>query len=233
MTDLKLTDEEVRVLGCLIEKEMTIPDYYPLSLNALVNGCNQKSNREPVVTYDEETVLKALEGLKGKELVWQSDLSRVAKYSHNFLKARNLVNKEAAILCVLFLRGHQTAGEIRERTERLYRFNTIEEAKEVLNSLDEMGYVKLLPRQHGLKEPRYTHLLSDVTEDPVSPYKDETHMSPSLTQDNENTLPFKGRDRVGMGSSSEQINKLQDELTRLRQELEELRQEFQEFKSQF
>src|SRR3989304_6035649 len=105
---------------------MTIPDYYPLSLNALVNGCNQKSNREPVVTYDEETVLKALEGLKGKELVWQSDLSRVAKYSHNFLKARNLVNKEAAILCVLFLRGPQTAGEIRERTERLYRFNTIE-----------------------------------------------------------------------------------------------------------
>ena len=216
MIDLKLTDEEVRVLGCLLEKEMTTPDYYPLSLNALVNGCNQKSNREPVVSYDEKTVLKALDSLKGKELVWQSDLSRVAKYSHNFLKAHNLVNKEAAILCILFLRGHQTAGEIRERTERLYRFNTIEEAKEVLNSLEEMGYVKLLPRQHGLKEPRYTHLLSDVTEDPG---KEVTAHPLSPVHHN--------------NAEDEQINKLRDELTRLRQELEELQQEFQEFKSQF
>ncbi len=216
MTDLKLTDEEVRVLGCLIEKEMTTPDYYPLSLNALVNGCNQKSNREPVVSYDEETVLKALEGLKCKDLVWQSDLSRVTKYSHNFLKAHNLVNKEASILCILFLRGHQTAGEIRERTERLYRFNTIEEAKEVLNSLEEMGYVKLLPRQHGLKEPRYTHLLSDVTKHPG---KEVTAHAVSPVHHNI--------------ADDEQIHKLQEELTRLRQELEELRQEFEEFKSQF
>src|SRR4030066_2129509 len=146
---------------------MTTPDYYPLSLNALVNACNQKSNREPVVSYNEETVLRILENLKVTELVWQSDLSRVAKYGHNFLKARNLVNKEAAILCVLFLRGPQTACEIRERTERVYRFNTIEEAKEILNNLEEMGYVKLLPRQHGLKEPRYTHLLSDLMADIV------------------------------------------------------------------
>src|SRR4030067_741060 len=164
--DLRLTDAEVRVLVCFIEKEITTPDYYPLSLNALVNGCNQKSNREPVVSYDEETVMETLDSLKGKDLVWQSDLSRVPKYAHSFLKTHNLVNKEAAILCILFLRGPQTAGEIRERTERLYRFNTIEEAKEVLNNLEEIGYVKLLPRQHGLKEPRYTHLLSDVTEQP-------------------------------------------------------------------
>ena len=87
MTELKLTNDEVRVLGCLIEKEMTTPDYYPLSLNALVNACNQKSNREPVVSYNEETVLRILDSLKGRELVWQSDLSRVAKYAHNFLKA--------------------------------------------------------------------------------------------------------------------------------------------------
>ena len=216
MTDLKLTDEEVRVLGCLIEKEMTTPDYYPLSLNALVNGCNQKSNREPVVSYDEETVLRTLQNLKGMDLVWQSDLSRVAKYSHNFLKARNLVNKEAAILCVLFLRGPQTAGEIRELTERLYRFNTIEEAKDVLNNLEEMGYVKLLPRQHGLKEPRYTHLLSDMMEHPV---REVPAHSVSPAHD--------------INAEDEQIKKLGEELTRLRQELEELRQEFQEFKRQF
>ena len=216
MTDLKLTDEEVRVLGCLIEKEMTTPDYYPLSLNALVNGCNQKSNREPVVSYDEETVLKSLDSLKVKDLVWQSDLSRVAKYSHNFLKAHNLVNKEAAILCVLFLRGHQTAGEIRERTERLYRYNTIEEAKEVLNNLEEMGYVKLLPRQHGLKEPRYTQLFSDVIEHPG---REMTTHTVSPAHD--------------IYAEDERIKTLGEELTRLRQELEELRQEFQEFKSQF
>lgn len=205
MTDLKLTNEEIRVLGCLIEKEMTTPDYYPLSLNAIVNACNQKSNREPVVSYNEETVLRNLDSLKGRDLVWQSDLSRVAKYSHSFLKAGNLVNKEAAILCVLFLRGPQTAGEIRERTERLYRFDSIEEAKEVLHNLEEMGYVKLLPRQHGLKEPRYTHLLSDIM---VSPVYDNN-------------------------AEDEQIKKLGEELTMLRQELEELRQEFQEFKRQF
>ena len=220
MRDLKLTDEEVRVLGCLIEKEMTTPDYYPLSLNALVNGCNQKSNREPVVSYDEETVLKTLDNLKGKDIVWQSDLSRVPKYAHNLLKVCNLVNKEAAILCILFLRGHQTAGEIRERTERLYRFNTIEEAKEVLHNLEERGYVKLLPRQHGLKEPRYTHLLSDVMADVVEhPGRDMTAHSVSPAHDN--------------NAEDERIKKLGEELTTLRQEFEELRQEFQEFKRQF
>ena len=216
MADLKLTDAEVRVLGCLIEKEMTTPDYYPLSLNALINGCNQKSNREPVVSYDEETVLKTLENLKGKDLVWQSDLSRVAKYAHSFLKASNLVNKEAAILCVLFLRGHQTAGEIRERTERLYRFNTIEEIKDVLHDLEEMGYVKLLPRQHGLKEPRYTHLFSDVMEHPG------TEMTAHSVSPAHNT-----------NAEDERVTKFGEELTRLRQELEELRNEFLEFKRQF
>ena len=220
MTDLKLSNEDIRVLGCLIEKEMTTPDYYPLSLNALVNACNQKSNREPVVSYNEETVLRILDSLKGRELVWQSDLSRVAKYSHSFLKAGNLVNKEAAILCVLFLRGPQTAGEIRERTERLYRFDSIEEAKEVLHNLEEMGYVKLLPRQHGLKEPRYTHLLSDVMVDIMDhPGREMTAHMVSPVHDN--------------NAEDEQIKKLGEELTRLRQELEELRQEFQEFKRQF
>lgn len=219
VADLKLTDEEVRVIGCLIEKEMTTPEYYPLSLNALVNGCNQKSNREPVVSYNEETVLKTLEILKGKELVWQSNLSRVAKYAHSFLKAGNLVNKEMAILCVLLLRGPQTAGEIRERTERLFMFNTIDDAKVILHNLEEMGYVKLLPRQHGLKEPRYTHLFSDVIGNPGR----EITVQPVSPADDNN-------------AEDERINKLGkigEELTMLRQELEELRQEFQEFKRQF
>lgn len=219
MTDLKLTDAEVRVIGCLIEKEMTTPEYYPLSLNALVNGCNQKSNREPVVSFDEETVLKTLEKLKGRDMVWQSDLSRVAKYAHSFLKAGNLVNKEMAILCVLLLRGPQTAGEIRERTERLYRFNTIEEAKEILHNLEEMGYVKLLPRQHGLKEPRYTHLFSDVIENSAR----EITVQPVSPADDNNAEDERNN----------KLGKLGEELTMLRQELEELRHEFQEFKRQF
>ncbi|MBI5406541.1 MAG: YceH family protein [Nitrospirae bacterium] len=214
--DLRFTDAEVRVLGCLIEKEMTTPDYYPLSLNALVNGCNQKSNREPVVSYDEETVMKTLDSLKGKGLVWQSDLSRVPKYAHSFLKTCNLVNKEAAILCVLFLRGPQTAGEIRERTERLYRFNSIEEAKEILQSLEEMGYVKLLPRQHGRKEPRYIHLFSDLPE-PLS----EDMPGHPIPQTREDDSEYELAARFG------------EELKRLRQEFEELKHEFMEFRKQF
>ncbi len=214
--ELKLTEAEVRVLGCLIEKEMTTPDYYPLSLNALVNACNQKSNRDPVVSYNEETVTRTLESLKGKDLVWQSDLSRVPKYAHSFLKAQNLVNKEAAILCVLFLRGPQTAGEIRERTERLYSFNSIEEAKEVLQSLEEMGYVKLLPRKHGLKEPRYTHLLSEVLENAGTEMAEHLLLSDHVNN-----------------TENERVTKLEEELARLRHEVEELKQTFLEFKRQF
>lgn len=216
MIVLKLIEAEVRVLGCLIEKEMTTPDYYPLSLNALVNGCNQKSNREPVVTYDDETVIRAIGSLKVKGLVWQSDLDRVPKYAHSFLKSDNLVNKEAAILCVLFLRGQQTAGEIRERTDRLYKFNSIEEVKEILQSLEDMGYVKLLPRQHGLKEPRYTHLLSDVM---VQQSTETTgDLSPAVSINS---------------TENDRITELEEELKKLRQDMEKLRHEFLEFKGQF
>ena len=214
--DLRLTDAEVRVLGCLIEKEMTTPDYYPLSLNALVNGCNQKSNRDPVVSYDEETVMKTLDSLKGKGLVWQSDLSRVPKYAHSFLKTHNLVNKETAALCILFLRGPQTAGEIREHTERLYRFNSIEEVKEILQNLEDMGYVKLLPRQHGRKEPRYIHLLSDVPE----------HLSEEMTG---HPISTTHEDNA----EYEMAAKFEEELKKLRQDFEELKHEFLEFRKQF
>jgi len=214
--DLKLTDTEVRVLGCLIEKEMATPDYYPLSLNALINACNQKSNREPVVSYDERTVLNALEGLIKKDLGWQSYSGRVSKYSHNFIKTNKFINKEAAIFCVLFLRGPQTAGELRERTERLYRFDSIEEMKDVLLNLEEMGYVKLLPRQAGQKEPRYIHLLSDVPD----PLGMEMPGPPPATA------------RM-VNAEDDRVAKIEEELKNLRQELEELKQGFLEFKNQF
>ncbi|MBI5193761.1 MAG: YceH family protein [Nitrospirae bacterium] len=214
MTELKLTEEEVRVLGCLIEKEMTTPEYYPLSLNALVNACNQKSNREPVVSYNEEFVIKVLDSLKDKGLVWKSDLNRVTKYAHSFLMPRNLVNKEAAILCVLFLRGQQTAGEIRERTDRLHRFNTIEDVKDVLQNLEDMGYVKLLPRQHGMKEQRYIQLFSDVVESRSAETTGQL-LSSDQREDND------------------RIAELEEEIKKLRQDIEDLRHDFLEFKGQF
>lgn len=215
----KLSDTEVRVLGCLIEKEMATPEYYPLSLNALVNGCNQKYNRDPVVSYDERTVLDALEGLKEKGLVWQSDLSRVTKYSESLIESRKLIHKEAAILCVLFLRGPQTAGELRERADRLHRFVNMEEVKESLRNLEEMGYVKLLPRQPGQKEPRYVHLFSgipDIQED----------------QSQKTTVPFllpAHQDDV----DDKRLASLEEDLKKLHQDFEELKEEFLRFKGQF
>jgi len=113
--DYTLIDTEVRVLGCLIEKEFSTPEYYPLSLNALVNACNQKSNRDPVVGYDEKTVLAALDGLRQKQLVLQSNAGRVTKYEETLLKSHNFVGREASVLCELMVRGPQTPGELRSR----------------------------------------------------------------------------------------------------------------------
>ena len=155
-----LTDQEVRLLGCLIEKEMATPDYYPLTLNALLNACNQKSNRTPVVSFDEEIVLYALNGLKESKMIRQSNISRVAKYEHIFADELKLVAREKAAICILMLRGPQTAGEIRSRTERLYSFKDLDEVQETLSALEDTKLVKKLPRQPGRKEPRYTHLLS-------------------------------------------------------------------------
>ena len=155
-----LTDHEVRLLGCLIEKEMATPDYYPLTLNALLNACNQKSNRNPVVSFDEEVVLYALNGLKESEMVRQSNISRVPKYEHIFANELNLVAREKAVICILMLRGPQTLGEIRSRTDRLYSFSDLEEVQETLSTLEDTKLVKKLPRQPGRKDSRYTHLLS-------------------------------------------------------------------------
>ena len=169
-----LDASETRVLGALMEKEVTTPEYYPLSLNALVNACNQKSNREPVVSYDEDTVERALEGLRAKGLAVRitGGDSRVPKHGQRFTESLNLGRREAALLCVLMLRGPQTAGELRGRTERLYAFDDLESIESTLHHLAEQGMVKQLPRQAGSREPRHAHLLSgdvDGVEEAAAP----------------------------------------------------------------
>jgi uncharacterized protein YceH (UPF0502 family) len=162
--DLMLSAAAARVLGSLIEKEATTPDYYPLSLNALVNACNQKSNREPVMQLTEDDVLAAIDELKLKKLVWQRSVAgaRVFKYEHNIKSVFPLSDKELGVLCVLLLRGAQTVGEVRQRSERLCTFSSLEEAERVLSGLCSRGdttLVRELPRQPGRKESRFVHLL--------------------------------------------------------------------------
>ncbi len=214
--DVFLTDTEVRVLGCLLEKEMATPEYYPLSLNGLMNGCNQKSNRNPVVGYDESTVEEAVAGLKEKGLVRQSNVSRVPKFEQNFTVPNKLVNREAAVLSVLLLRGPQTVGEIRARTERLYKFAGLEEAEETVGSLADLGYVVRLPRQPGRKESRYMHLLAG------EPQEEQEGAAPSAT-----AILVRSR------GVDERIVALTEEMAELRRELQEFKEAFVEFKSQF
>jgi uncharacterized protein len=214
--DISLTDTEVRVLGCLLEKEMATPDYYPLSLNGLVNACNQKSNRDPVVSYDEETVIQAIEGLRKKRLLWQSDASRVPKYAQNLGSTLNLVRKESAILCLLMLRGPQTAGELRGRSERLYDFHDLEEVLASLKNLEEMGLVKTLARQPGRKELRYMHLLAG---------------EPAIAEPADFTPIVSAA--VRRGAETDRLVALEREVEELKAEVERLRQELHDFKSQF
>jgi uncharacterized protein YceH (UPF0502 family) len=159
-----LTPAQARVLGALIEKEVTTPDYYPLSLNALINACNQRSNREPVMDLNEEEVRDALIGLQDHRLAGpaQGADSRVSKYEHRLGEAFNFSRAETALLCVLLLRGPQTPGELRGRTERMHRFEEIGDVLAGLQKLMEREppLVAVLPRQPGTKESRYAHLLS-------------------------------------------------------------------------
>ncbi|MFL6450714.1 MAG: YceH family protein [Bryobacteraceae bacterium] len=158
-----LEPSEVRVLGSLIEKEATTPEYYPLSLNALVNACNQKSNRDPVVEYDDEVVLAALERLRALGLAFITTGGRVTKYSQRISETLNLGRRELAVLCVLLLRGPQTLGEIKDRSERMFAFGDLSEVETVLDRLGEWPAGALatkLPKQPGQKEIRFAHLLS-------------------------------------------------------------------------
>lgn len=212
---ITLSDIEVRVLAALVEKEITTPEYYPLTLNALVNACNQKSNREPVVTYDAQTVNEAIGSLKEKALVSvvMGGDSRVPKYRNYFAEALELTPQEVAILDVLMLRGPQTVGELRGRTERLYPFAETGDVDVVLEGLMERKdgpLVMKLPRQPGRKEHRYAHLLSG---------------EPVLIEDTTTA--------VETHTKSERLQQLEDEVAQLRQDMDDLRAEFAEFHRQF
>lgn len=215
--DILLTDDEVRVLGCLMEKEMATPEYYPLTQNALINACNQKSNRDPVVSYDEATVVYALNGLRERKLIRQSNAGRVAKYEQIFSDELKLVTSEQAIICILLLRGPQTAGEIRSRTDRLFAFPNLDEVQKVISNLEDMKLVSKLPRQPGRKESRYTHLLSGMPQEkPV-----ETIIRPRIVSE------------IDLSSETDRISELQEQIDELRQEMKDLQAEFARFKTQF
>src|SRR6202034_2665889 len=158
--DFSLDADEVRVLGSLLEKEITTPEYYPLSLNALLNACNQKSNRDPVVHFDEDTVERALYTLRDKGLTVNitGAGSRVPKFGHRLSEKLNLGRRELAVLCELMVRGPQTLGELRTRAERMHPFDDLAEVESVLDRMPEL--VTKLPRRPGEKEARYAHLLS-------------------------------------------------------------------------
>lgn len=200
----RLNDVEVRVLGALIEKEITTPEYYPLSLNALTAACNQTSNRNPVMHLDEAAVADAAEGLREKKLVHRVDRgeSRVIKYRHVLYEAMNWGRPVIAVMCVLMLRGPQTVGEIRTRSNRLYDFSSLDEVEITLNSLlsSDPPLIVRLSRQAGQKELRYAHVLSgDVSFSEPEP-EPEPHF-----------------DRIG----------------KLEREVEDLKRQFEEFRKQF
>jgi uncharacterized protein len=161
-----LTDVEVRILGSLIEKEATTPDAYPLSLNALVTACNQSSNREPVMALTEDAVRWAANNLRQQSLVRavQRSDSRVMRYQHLLAEKKELDAQELAVMCVLMLRGAQTLGEIKGRTQRLAEFATLADVETTVNGLVTREMVAQLPRRPGQKEARYAHLLSGAVE---------------------------------------------------------------------
>lgn len=217
MIDFVLSDTEARVLGALLEKDMATPEYYPLSLNGLTNACNQKSNREPVVAYGEETVSKAIDSLKEKQLAVRSDAGRVPKYAECFVGNSKLIIREAALLCLLLLRGPQTVGELRGRSERLYGFADLGEVDETLQNLVDMDLVEKLPRQPGRKESRFMHLLSGKLD--VSGHD-------SVTASLE-------REALPVESGNERLAQLQEEVVILKEELANLRRDFLDFKDLF
>jgi uncharacterized protein YceH (UPF0502 family) len=167
-----LSGPEIRVLGALIEKEITTPEYYPLTLNSLIAACNQKSNRWPVTEYADDDVLVALSGLRSHGFAAEiSGSSRAAKYGQRFTEKLNLGRRETAILCVLMLRGRQTLGEIKGRTERMYSFSDLEEVELVLHKLidrAEGALARKLPPAPGMKEPRYSHAMGVLAEEPAA-----------------------------------------------------------------
>lgn len=217
MVDFILNDEEARVLGALLEKSLATPEHYPLTLNSLTIACNQKSNRNPVVAYDEATVADAVATLLDKQLVVRSDVGRVTKYAECFVGNAKLLIREAAVLCLLLLRGPQTAGEMRSRSERLYGFDDLAAVSKTLDDLIEMGLAEKLPRQPGRKESRFTHRLGEKS-DGIAAVPESAAAGDS------------GR-RVEPAII--RVEELAAEVASLKEELHSLRQQFLDFRSQF
>lgn len=220
MTTL-LNDIEIRVLGALAEKQVTTPEYYPLTLNSLTLACNQKNNRSPVTSYDESTVAHALETLREKNLtyVFHGSTSRVPKYKHVMTEVFHLSPQELAVMCVLMLRGTQTPGELRSNGSRLFTFSGLEEVDETLNGLmarEPESLVLRLPRQPGQKEVRYAHLLSGEI--------DVEALAASEPA---------ARTSAGRRNDGDRVEKLDEEVQVLRSELHQLKEQFEDFKKQF
>jgi uncharacterized protein YceH (UPF0502 family) len=216
-----LDSVEVRVLGALIEKQVTTPEYYPLTLNAVVHACNQISNRDPVVSFDEKTVARALESLRERNLayVFYGSDSRVPKYKHVVPEVLHLSPQELAVMCVLMLRGPQTIGEIRGRTGRFHQFSSLAEVEQTVEGLiarEDSPLVSRLPRQMGQKEVRYAHLLAgelSIEEQAA------THRTEAVV--------------LEVRAENERIARLEDQVGTFGQELADLRREFEAFKKQF
>jgi uncharacterized protein len=214
-----LNGYEVRVLGCLIEKELATPEYYPLTLNALTNACNQKSNREPVMTLEETDVIRALDSLRSKQLALVSaEGGRVAKYRHALMERLRLDPGELALLAELLLRGPQTMGELRARAERMHPFADLAGVEEALKELMERTppLATSLPRQSGRKEQRYAHLFSG---------------EPETAREERSVPPEAARLRVM--AEEERLVTLEREVASLRVEVAGLRRAVEEFKAQF
>jgi uncharacterized protein YceH (UPF0502 family) len=214
---LHLTEIETRVLGSLIEKDITTPDYYPLSLNALVNACNQKNNRDPVMTLHEDSVSQALTTLQEKRLAGPASGadSRVTKYEHRLQEVFNFDRREIAILCVLLLRGPQTPGELRSRTDRMYRFEALEDVVSTLDRLSqrEPSLVAVLPRQPGTKESRYMHLFSGGAP-PAEPAPVRSQTSPRA-------------DDVRLAHVENEVAELKRQVAEIQQQLAAFRKQFE------
>lgn len=216
--NITLNEVECRILGSLLEKEVTTPEYYPLSLNALVNACNQKSNRDPVMNLDEAVVRQTLRSLEGQSLVRSVSPadSRVTKYEHRLQEAFNFYRHETALLCLLLLRGPQTPGELRSRSERMHSFDDLGAVQSSLQYLmkREPPLVKPLPRQPGTKETRYAHLLSG----------DVAQADAELKVNADTSERSVDGDRV---------RQLEEEINGLKNEVADLKQQFAEFRKQF
>jgi uncharacterized protein YceH (UPF0502 family) len=218
-----LTPTEARILGSLIEKEITTPEYYPLSLNALANACNQKSNRDPVLHLEENEVRRALNHLESQSLVRSVSASdsRVTKFEHRLQDAFNFYRPEIAVICELLLRGPQTPGELRTRASRMHAFEDLESVQSALQRLAkrEPPLVTVLPRQPGTKEARYAHLLGESI--PAAP------SSPA------NTANSLRESHPSLETSTDRVQSLAEEIAQLRDQIADLQSQFAAFQKQF